>query len=165
MYTNIHTLNSNKASLRVLLQNLQASGIDSDPVMQRLMDQLLRVVLQDRATSTTTQYINGFHRWVEWVQVRTPPLPLLPAAPLHIALYLLSLMQTSSTAAPVITAFYSIAWSHRVAMLEPPTDNPLPKSILEAANRSIQSQGTHNSRNNFKNSVRPTQLSIHRSST
>ena len=109
----------------------------TDQVMKDLFDKLPGVILQDRAASTTTQYINGFQRWKRWAQARTQPVNVLPASPLHVAIYLLSIMQTSNTTAPVTTAFYSLAWAHRIASVPSPTDNSLPKSVLEAAKRTL----------------------------
>ena len=109
----------------------------SDPLMQDLFEKLPGVVLKDKADSTTTKYAQGFQRWAIWAKARDQPVPVMPASPLHVALYLLSLMQTSDTPSPITTAFYSIAWAHRVSSLTPPTDHPLPKSVLEAAKRTL----------------------------
>ena len=102
--------------------------------MKELFDKLPEVVLGDRAaTTTTTQYANGFQRWLSWARARSQPIQVLPASPLHVSLYLMSIMHV----APVMTAFYSIAWAHRIASLQSPTDNPLPKSVLESAKRTL----------------------------
>ena len=112
-------------------------GQITDRTMKELFDKLPEVVLGDRAATTTTQYANGFQRWSSWARARSQPIQVLPASPLHVSLYLMSIMQTCNTPAPVMTAFYSIAWAHRIASLQSPTDNPLPKSVLESAKRTL----------------------------
>ena len=94
--------------------------------MEELLDKLPEVVLGDRAATTTKQYANGFQRWSSWARARSQPIPVLPASPFHGSLYLMSIMQTCNTAAPVKTAFYSIAWAHS-SIIAVPYRQPITK--------------------------------------
>lgn len=58
-----------------------------------------------------------------------------PARAIHVALYLASLVQNSSTPSVVIQAFYSKKWAHSVIGSDSPTDSLLVKNILEGAKR------------------------------
>ena len=60
---------------------------------------------------------------------------ILPAQVCSFALYLVSLIQTSSTSSPVITAFYSVKWVHDISDMKSPTDSKIVINVLEAAKR------------------------------
>ena len=53
------------------------------------------------------------------------------------AAHLMSLIQTSNSASPVINAFYSIKWFHSVLNFVSPTDGSLVSNILESAKRKL----------------------------
>ncbi|XP_046573043.1 uncharacterized protein LOC124281076 [Haliotis rubra] len=62
---------------------------------------------------------------------------VLPIAPLHCAIYLLSIVQRSESISPVVNAFYSLRHAHTVIGLVSPTDSMLVKNVLEAAKRKL----------------------------
>ena len=59
------------------------------------------VVLRGRAPSTVRKYSGAFLRWKKWAKGKHVEIQILPAKPLHVALYLAFLIQKSSTSAPV----------------------------------------------------------------
>ena len=65
---------------------------------------------------------------------------MLPAAPAYVALYLLSVLQASTSPSPVRSALYSIRWAHDVAGLQSPTSHTLPQKVLESARRRLAHQ-------------------------
>lgn len=65
---------------------------------------------------------------------------MLPAAPTYVALYLLSVFQSSSSPSPVQSALYSIRWAHDIAGLESPTSHTFPQKVLESARRRLSHQ-------------------------
>ena len=104
-----------------------------DPFLRRLADKLPEVALGSRADNTTLTYLNGFKRWRSWAS-KFPEITVLPAAPTYVALYLLSVLQSSSSPpSPVQSALYSIRWAHDIAGLESPTSHTLPQKVLESA--------------------------------
>ena len=89
-----------------------------------------------RSASTVKAYSSGFKRFVMWAELHGLS-TRLPIAPLHCALYLLSLIQTSDSISPVTTAFYSVRHVHVIVGLPSPTDNTLVKNVLEAGKRRL----------------------------
>ena len=110
-----------------------------DPYLRRLVDKLPDVVLGARADNTTLTYLNGFKRWRSWAS-KFPEITVLPAAPTYVALYLLSVLQASTSPSPVQSALYSIRWAHDVAGLQSPTSHTLPQKVLESARRRLSHQ-------------------------
>ena len=58
---------------------------------------------------------------------------MLPAAPAYVTLYLLSVLQASTSPSPIQSALYSIRWAHDVAGLESPTSHNLPQKDLRVS--------------------------------
>ena len=63
---------------------------------------------------------------------------MLPATPAYVSLYLLSVLQASSSPAPIQNAFYSIrSWAHDIAGFDSPTNHTLPQKVVESAKRRL----------------------------
>ena len=62
---------------------------------------------------------------------------MLPATPAYVSLYLLSILQASSSPAPFLNAFYSIRWAHDIAGFDSPTNHSLPQKVLESTKRRL----------------------------
>ena len=101
-----------------------------------LAKRLPEIVLGSRADSTTLTYLNGFKRWRAWAN-RFPEVAVLPATPAYVSSYLLSVLQASSSPAPVQNAFYSIRWAHDIAGFDSPTNHTLPQKVVESAKRRL----------------------------
>ena len=97
---------------------------------------LPEIVLGSRADSTTLKYLKGFKRWRAWAN-RFPEVAVLPATPAYVTLYLLSVLQASSSPAPVQNALYSIRWAHHIAGFDSPTKHTLPQKVVESAKRRL----------------------------
>lgn len=110
-----------------------------DPSLRRLAEKLPKVILGSRADNTTLSYLNAFKRWRSWA-CKFPEITVLPATPAYVSLYLLSVLQSSMSPAPVQTAFYSIRWAHEIAGFESPTSHTLPQRVLESAKRRLSHQ-------------------------
>ena len=57
------------------------------------------------------------------------------AEPIHVAVYLQHVLESTRSRSSVDSAFYSIKWAHESAGLGSPTDNTLVIRVREAANR------------------------------
>ena len=62
---------------------------------------------------------------------------MLPATPAYVSSYLLSVLQASSSPAPVQNALYSIRWAHDFAGFDSPTNHTLPQKVVESAKRRL----------------------------
>ena len=69
-------------------------------------------------------YDRAFRRWKEFA-LSKHELSYLPANPMHVAVYLQYVLESTRSSSSVDTAFYSIKWAHKSAGLVSPTDNPL----------------------------------------
>ena len=87
----------------------------------------------DRAPSTTSKYQNSFSRWRRWAVQHD--LPYLPASGQHIALYLVHLLKSANSPAPIRDAVYGIAWAHKKAGYSSPTCHIFVQQVLQAALR------------------------------
>ena len=96
------------------------------------------LIRDSRAKNTAKSYNRGFQRWRNWVLANgLGGKNILPAKVFHVALYLVSLIQTSNSPSPVVNAFYSLKWFHNMLDIESPTDSRLVSNILEAAKRRL----------------------------
>ena len=106
------------------------------PSLRCVAKKLPEVVLGSRADSTTLTYLNSFKRWRAWAN-RFPEVAVLPATPAYVSSYLLSVLQASSSPAPVQNALYSIRWAHDFAGFDSPTNHTLPQKVVESAKRRL----------------------------
>ena len=108
-----------------------------DPELKELVESLPNVVLQSRAPSTIKKYSGTFLRWKRWALSRQADIPMLPATPLHVALYLMSLIQKSTTSVPIEKAVNALSRAHQVAFVEDPTRCNIVKETLAGAKRML----------------------------
>ena len=106
-----------------------------NPELSALAEFLPVVVLRGRAPSTVRKYSGAFLRWKKWAKAKQVGIQILPAKPLHVALYLAFLIQKSSTSAPVEEAINSLSWAHQLACVEDPTKCSLVKQVAAGAKR------------------------------
>ncbi|XP_066265891.1 uncharacterized protein [Branchiostoma lanceolatum] len=99
----------------------------------RLSDLLSSIIVADRAPNTIKKYVGAFKKWKSFATAKG--LPYLPATGPHLALYLLKLLQSSRSPAPLDSAAFAVAWAHRKACYSSPHLHPLPAQILQAAKR------------------------------
>ena len=110
------------------------TAVFDDPCLQGLASRLQKSVLLARAPSTTNMYNRAFKKWKDFAfsNLKTS---FLTANPIHVALYLQFVLESTRSCSSVDTAFYSIKWAHEVAGMDSPTDNHLVSRVREAAKR------------------------------
>ena len=81
-----------------------------------------RSVLSARAPSTTSTYHRAFKRWKDFA-VSNLKGNYLPANPIHVAVYLQHVLESTKACSSVDSAFYAIKWAHEIAGMASPTDN------------------------------------------
>ena len=111
-----------------------------DPGLSACVPQLFDLVLSSNAPSTTNKYSYGWSRWHRWAQSKKG-VPLLPAQPLHVALYLLELTeiaeQKNTGHSTIDSALFGIRWGHKMAGVESPTQHPTVIATAEGAKRRL----------------------------
>ena len=60
-----------------------------------------------------------------------------PAKPMHIALYLQYLANTVKSKSATSVAVNALAWAHRMAGMESPTENSLVRTVVDALDREL----------------------------
>ena len=100
---------------------------------------LIDLQLDAKAPSTVLKNKSGWLRWREWALSKFG-VPVIPAKPLHIALFISELVKSSSEnnigVSPIESSVYAIKWNHAMAGGEAcPVSHPLVKLALEGAKR------------------------------
>ncbi|CAG2197540.1 unnamed protein product [Mytilus edulis] len=96
------------------------------------------LLTESKSSNTVQNYYYGFLRWKKWALSNGISSEfILPAKPIHVALYLACLVQQNHTPSPINQAFYSIRWAHKITSEISPTDSDLVKNILEGAKRRL----------------------------
>ena len=95
------------------------------------------------------EYSNGWQKWKTWAQSELG-VPVLPAAPLQVALYLTKPVHRAvlegHSPSVIESASYSIRWGHRLAGMDSPTIHPLVKGVVEGARRKLARPSSQSSR-------------------
>lgn len=102
---------------------------DRNDVIERMAGHLLA----SRSDNTVSKYSHHVKVFKEFCKEKH--LPCEPAYPIHVAMYLSSLIDSGKSDSVVTSVFYSIKWYHSINDLKDPTDNQLVKSMLESAKR------------------------------
>lgn len=105
-----------------------------DSYLQGLASRLQRSVLSARGPSTTNMYHRAFRKWKDFASSILKA-SFLPANPIHVAVYLQQVLESTSSCSSVDTAFYGIKWAYEFAGMGSPTDNQLVSRVRDAAKR------------------------------
>ena len=103
------------------------------PEMQRLAAKLPEVIEHSRASNTVKKYRGAFDGWSRWAAEQS--VVDAPADSLHVALYLIKLLESARTAAPVTAAVYGISWFHISNGMADPCTVPVVERVHQAARR------------------------------
>ena len=80
-------------------------------------------------------YYRAFKKWKDFAFSNLKKISFLPISPIHVALYLQHVLESTRSCSSVDTAFYAIKWAHEMAGMVSPTDNQLVSRVREAAKR------------------------------
>ena len=104
----------------------------SNAEIQRLVELLKTVILNDCAASTVSSYAGAANRWIDWCKCYSfPPLQSNPTA---VALYLTSLSYRDLSRSSILGAAYAIAWLHNKLGCPNPVDGSLFSQTLAGLN-------------------------------
>ncbi len=88
------------------------------------------------ADSTTKHYTYNILKWNKW-SCLYKEVNCLPAKPLYIALYLLSISQISNWPASILASKYALAWFHKITGFPDLTSHHLVQFVLESFRRKL----------------------------
>ena len=94
---------------------------------------MCELILNSKSDNTIKSYFYVFKRWEQFISLHDHC--AIPAQPVHVALYLTSLLNNGSSFHPVCNAVYRIKWAHEINGLPDPTTNTFVSSVLEASKR------------------------------
>ena len=118
-----------KETLKMKFVEAGAEIVDQD----RIIDRMAAHIISSKSDSTVEKYnyqVKAFKSYCE-----TKNLQCLPAYPIHVAMYLSSLIDKGKSDSVVSAAFYGIKWYHCVNDVEDPTESSIVKAMLESAKR------------------------------
>ena len=112
-----------------------------NPSLRRLVPNLLHLQLGSKPPSTVQKFRSGWLKWGQWAASKIG-VQLIPAKPLHVALFIneLTVISVSNNTgiSSIESVLYGIKWGHSLAgIVDCPTSHPLVKSSLEGARRKL----------------------------
>ncbi|XP_076105607.1 uncharacterized protein LOC143073733 [Mytilus galloprovincialis] len=122
----------------MFLQAFQSDLLELPDTLIEKIHLLPDLLTESKSNNTVQNYYYGFLRWKKWALSNGISSEfILPAKPIHVAIYLACLVQQNRTPSPINQAFYSIRWAHSIISVISPTDSDLVKNILEGAKRRL----------------------------
>ena len=99
------------------------------------MDKLRSTVLASRAPGTSLNYTRIFNRWRSFATEVLVIVAVFPVEPIHCALFLQYLLDSTKSVSTINCAFYAIKWLHDLAGVGSPTSHPTVVAVKEGAIR------------------------------
>ena len=101
-----------------------------------LMGKLKFTALASRAPGTYLNYTRVFNRWRSFA-ADVLGIAAFPVEPLHCALFLQYLLDSSKSVSTINSAFYAFKWLHDLAGVCSPTSHPTVVAVKEGASRLV----------------------------
>ena len=89
--------------------------------------------MDSRSDNTVKKYSYGYNKWKTFANFHG--LQAMPASPVHIALFIVDLLDKGATYSSVSSIFYAVKWAHDMNGQLDPTDNTFVSNLLESAKR------------------------------
>ncbi|XP_015769715.1 PREDICTED: uncharacterized protein LOC107348204, partial [Acropora digitifera] len=96
-----------------------------------LMDKLRSTVLASRAPGTSLNYTRIFNRWRSFATEVLGIIDVFPVEPIHCALFLQYLLDSTKSVSTINCAFYAFKWLHDLAGVGSPTSHPTVVAVKE----------------------------------
>ena len=103
-----------------------------------LMEKFKSTTLASRAPGTSLNYTRVFNRWRSFA-ADVLGIAAFPVEPLHCALFLQYLLDSSKSVSSINSAFYALKWLHDLAGVCSPTSHPTVVTVKEGASRLVSS--------------------------
>ena len=114
-----------------------AASLQDSSLRDLATNNLPSLLMSAKATSTTKQYLRSWNKWEAWASSKTG-VPVFPVQPFHLSLYI-SHLATTGMKSLADSASAAMKWTHSLAGLPSPTENPLVKIALQGFKRTTSS--------------------------
>ncbi len=91
---------------------MRDSGIDNSHSLYGLVDSFSSRLLDARSDNTVKKYGYGFDKWKAFAAENN--LVSMPAAPIHVALFFVKLLDSGAKYNTVCSIYYSLKWAHEM---------------------------------------------------
>ena len=106
---------------------------DPGPGFEELLPRLPELVVASRSRSTASKYTGYFRRWTRFIQGRGHS--SLPARGIHVALFIIHLLDKGLSSTSILSFVYSIKWVHKLNGYEDPTTHVHVINLIETSKR------------------------------
>ena len=114
---------------------IRQSGLAMDKMTNQLCDNMTKYLMTSKSDNTTKKYFAYFQKWKSFVAELGHS--SLPAHPVHIALYLTSLLDKGASFSILSSTKYALKFVHEINGLTDPTNNAFVNNLVEASKRQI----------------------------
>lgn len=108
----------------------------SEPELRQLAHKLPQTLWHSRADSTVQKYSQAFCRWMKWAQ-QYQEVVVLPPQPVHVALYLQHLGESTGSKSAVEEAVNAISWVSQLTDHPPITSSSFVRATLAGLQREL----------------------------
>ena len=116
--------------------DVQKAGVAEVPEINVLIEHMSSYIINSRSDNTAKSYYYSFNRWSTFAKKHS--FDVLPAQPVHIALFITHLLDSGATHNTINSIIYSIKWVHGMCNKNDPTNNSYIVSLQESAKRAVR---------------------------
>jgi len=116
--------------------DVQKAGVAEVPEINVLIEHMSSYIINSRSDNTAKSYYYSFNRWSTFAKKHS--FDVLPAQPVHIALFITHFLDSGATHNTINSIIYSIKWIHGMCNKNDPTNNSYIVSLQESAKRAVR---------------------------
>ena len=127
--------------IKAHLTNLVSTEEISNVNLAELASDIPDIHFGSRAKNTRSSYLRAFSHCKDWIDSFN--LPSIPANPLHLTLYFVSMIQGNSSFNKLNQTFYALKWIHRLVNCKDPCHYPMVMATVESAFKTCSKERTY----------------------
>ena len=123
---------------------LESSAYHVHPDLAAYAKQIPDFLLQSRSEGTVSNYSSYLRKWTSFA--KSHQLDIFPAKAFDLSCFFMYLVDLDVSCSVVVNAFYALTWVHNFVCENEnfnPLNNPLVKSVVEAAKRKVSKPSIH----------------------